>query len=341
MEVSPSLLEDLAREVARIQSSIRDRVISAYEGASAPRLSSVAEDGEGDTIYEVDRVSERALLPLFDDLARGVGGIVLVAEGLPGGKVTLPAGTDPEAAALRVIVDPIDGTRGLMYQKRSAWVLTGVAPNRGEGTRLSDIVLAAQTEIPVGKQHLADQIVAIAGRGVSAGRFDRVRGETQSLSLRPSTETTVLHGFSTIARFFPGTGAVLGAFEDDFMRAQLGEPRDGKALSFEDQYISTGGQLYELAAGHDRFVADLRPLAARGGGPRAPRPLCCHPYDVCTALVATELGVVIRSPAGGPLDCVLDVDTDVAWVGYANDALRQRVEPLLTRTLRAHGLLGP
>ena len=29
---------------------------------------------------------------------------------------------------------------------------------------------------------------------------------------------------------------------------------------FDDEYLSSGGQLHELMTGHDRFVADLRPL---------------------------------------------------------------------------------
>ena len=69
-----------------------------------------------------------------------------------------------------IIVDPIDGTRGLMYQKRSAWVLTGVAPNRGADTSLRDIVLAVQTEIPLVKQHLSDQMWALKGEGAQARR---------------------------------------------------------------------------------------------------------------------------------------------------------------------------
>ena len=35
-----------------------------------------------------------------------------------------------------------------MYQKRSAWILTGVAPNRGEATTLADIVLAVADRDP-------------------------------------------------------------------------------------------------------------------------------------------------------------------------------------------------
>ena len=36
-----------------------------------------------------------------------------------------------DAAAWTVIVDSIDGTRGLMYDKRSAWCLAAVAPPGG------------------------------------------------------------------------------------------------------------------------------------------------------------------------------------------------------------------
>ena len=63
------------------------------------------------------------------DLAREEP-LCLVAEGLPGDSLVLPPGAREEDCRWRLLVDPIDGTRGLMYQKRSAWILTGVAPNR-------------------------------------------------------------------------------------------------------------------------------------------------------------------------------------------------------------------
>jgi hypothetical protein len=95
-----------------------------------------------------------------------------------------------------------------------------------------------------------------------------------------------------------------------------GAATDGEALVFDDRYISTGGQLYELMAGHDRFVADVRPLlipSLKARGARAP--LCAHPYDLATELVAREAGVVVSDPAGGRLRAPLDVTADVAWVG--------------------------
>ena len=92
-------------------------------------------------------------------------------------------GAKENDAVWRVVVDPIDGTRGLMYQKRSAWVLTGVARNRGAGTNLQDIELAVQTEIPLVKQHLCDVLWAVRGEGAHAERFNRLTGETRSAAV--------------------------------------------------------------------------------------------------------------------------------------------------------------
>src|ERR1051326_3681102 len=151
------------------------------------------------------------------------------------------------------------------------------------------------------------------------------------LPLRRSSATTIAHGFATVVRFFPGAREVLGAIDDEVVDA-LVEPQPGRAASFEDQYACSGGQLYELIAGHDRFVADLRPLVKAHS-------LCCHPYDLCTELIAREAGVVVTDPAGRPLDAPLDVTSDVAWVGYANETLRRTIEPVLQAALRRRGLL--
>jgi hypothetical protein len=91
-------------------------------------------------------------------------------------------------------------------------------------------------------------------------------------------------------------------------------------------------------AGHDRFVADLRPLVGPLLGSRGlPRPLTCHPYDICAALIAEEQGVLVTDAYGDPLETTLDVDAEVAWVGYANASIRAHIEPLLQEALRARG----
>src|SRR2546423_14852197 len=119
--------------------------------------------------------------------------LCLIAEGLPGDGLVLPRGAREQDCRWRLLVDPIDGTRGLMYQKRSAWILTGVAPNRGAGTRLRDIVLAVQTEIPLLKQHLSDQLWALRGEGMNARRWNRVSGKAEPVTLRRSGAVTLAH----------------------------------------------------------------------------------------------------------------------------------------------------
>ncbi len=331
----------LVEPLRRIHIRMRDAIVAACEAQEATLLSGVAHDGVGDTLYVIDRVGEDVLLEAFDREIASFGTIVLIAEGLPdGGQVVLPKGATASSARWRVIVDPIDGTRGLMYQKRSAWILTGVAPNLGEATALSDIVVAVQTEVPLVKQHLTDQVWAVRGTGVHAERVNRLSGTQMPLTLRPSQTGTIAHGFATVSRFFPGARDVLAAVDDEVVANVLGPVVPGKAQCFEDQYISTGGQLFELMAGHDRFVADLRPLAERVLRARGQAlGLCCHPYDICTALIARELGVILTAPNGARLDCPLDLGTDVAWVGYANDAIWRQVEGTLQATLRRHGLL--
>ena len=100
---------------------------------------------------------------------------------------------------------------------------------------------------------------------------------------------------------------------------------------FDDQYPTTGGQIYELLVGHDRMLADLRPLVFRRLGLTSP--LVCHPYDICTALLLTEAGGVVETPDGRPLRVPLDTTSAVAWAGYANPALARHVRPVLRRLL--------
>lgn len=330
----------LLAPIRLLHAQIRDAVVAACEHAAEEELSSIAHDDEGDTIYAVDRVSEELLIEFVERQIAHTTPVLLIAEGLPGGKIMLPRGAAETDARWRIIVDPIDGTRGLMYQKRSAWILTGVAPNKGAATSLSDIELAVQTEIPLVKQHLSDSLWAVRGEGVRAERFNRIGRQSHPLTLRPSGAGTIAHGFAMVSRFFPGARVELAAIDEEIVKGALGPVRRGKAQCFEDQYISTGGQLYELMAGHDRFVADLRPLIE----PILTRQnlalgICCHPYDLCTELIARELGVIVTNAAGAPVDAPLNVEADVAWAGYANRDIQAQIQPLLLAALRSRGLI--
>jgi len=335
-----ALAHPLLASIRKLHAQIRDAVVTACERSSTEAMSGIANEQAGDTIYAIDRVSEELIVEFFEREAAFSGGLVLIAEGLHGGQVVLPHGAAESAARWRIIVDPIDGTRGIMYQKRSAWVLTGVAPNRGPQTNLQDIELAVQTEIPVVKQYLCDSAWSVRGEGVEAERYSRLNGQVSPLKLTPSRARTIAHGFAMLARFFPGAREELAAVDEEIVRGALGPVQPGKAHCFEDQYLSTGGQLFELMAGHDRFVADLRPLMETVLRKRGlALGICCHPYDICTELIARELGVIVTDPLGRPIRAALSVEPDVAWVGYANRDIRLQIEPLLRAALRKRGLI--
>ena len=334
----PESLE-LFAAIKNLHEIIRRVVVEACEQSALESLARVVREEEGDTIYAVDRISEDLLVDFFEREAVGFP-LVLIAEGFPEGKLVLPRGHNEADAAWRVIVDPIDGTRGLMYQKRSGWILTGVARNRGDDTTLADIDFAIQTEIPLVKQHLSDCAWAFRGQGARAERYNRLTGERSPISLQPSSASTIEHGYAQVARFFPGAREELAAIDEEIVRGALGPVRPGKAHCFEDQYASTGGQLYELMCGHDRFIADLRPLMEHGLRERGlALGICCHPYDVCTELIAREAGVIVTDVHGNALQARLSVTPDVAWVGYANPRLRTQLEPLLREALFRRGLV--
>ena len=339
--------DGLLARIRGIHEKIRDRVVASCETRPGDELAAVVGDDAGDTLFAIDRVSEEVLLAEFETLAEEWP-MLLVAEGLGhDGRRVLPRETPPDDLEIVVLVDPIDGTRGLMYQKRSAWVLTGVAPFRPEsgpqGARrdatLADIALAVQTEIPLVKQHLCDVLWAVASGGAHGERLNRLTGERRPLPLGPSRARTIAQGYGGLSRFFPGARAELAAIDDAVVAQVLGPSQKGRARSFEDQYISSGGQLYELMVGHDRWIADLRPLVepllrARGEA----LGLCAHPYDLATELIARETGVIVTDAAGGRLHAPLDVFSEIAWIGYANQAIRAQVEPALREALSEAGL---
>jgi hypothetical protein len=331
---NPQAIVDRLREFQR---TVRDVVIKSHSAGSLHEVSRVS---SADTIYKIDTDVDPILEAFCEEWGKTTP-LVLIAEGLegPDGKeaehVVFPHGANESDAKIRVIVDPIDGTRGIMYDKRPAWALAGVAPNKGPATRLRDIEIAVMTELPTSKMGWGDVLWANRGAGASGVReplHPSGRGTSVPLRLVPSRSDRIDHGFAMISNFFPGTKVLASELMEYLVRNLIGEADVTRATIFEDQYISTGGQFYELIVGHDRLNADLRPAFYRLQN--QPEGLCCHPYDCATLLIAEEAGVVITDQKGAPLDGPLDTTTGLSWVGYANAQLRQRIEPLLLDFLK-------
>jgi len=168
--------DSIVNRLKSFQAIVRD--LLARSRASRG-LSEVRRESAADTIYQIDTLVEPVLEDFCREWARTTP-LVLIAEGIepaegaggPEGVKVFPEGAAEEDAEIRVIVDPIDGTRGLMYDKRAAWALAGVAPNKGGATRLRDVEVAVMTELPTAKMGRADVLWATKGRGAHGERID-------------------------------------------------------------------------------------------------------------------------------------------------------------------------
>jgi hypothetical protein len=325
-----SLLDRARRLLCALQDEIQSTLIVA-RAREGRRFARVAEVTAEDTIFHVDKLSEAAILEWMAARWPKSWPVELVMEGLAAG-TTFPEGTPVARTRWKLILDPIDGTRCLMYDKRSAWALAGLAPQRGARTNLRDIVVAAMTELPTEKAGAADQFSAVRGGRLVATRRDLRTGVVKKWIPRPSAARDCDHGFASLVKFFPEAKSLTAGVEERLWRELGLFLKDGGARVFDDQYLSTGGQLHELLVGHDRMIADLRPLMLPKAG--APTALCCHPYDICTALLLEAAGGVVESPDGKPLSAPLDTTSPVAWVAYANPALARAIRPRLRRVLR-------
>ncbi len=332
MKTNPRVLESLRRLLCSLQNHIRDAVAGS-RNVHAKSFAKIAAVTQADTLYHIDKISEAAILEWFGENWPRTMPVELVMEGIEDSEnMTFPHGTPVEKTAWKCILDPIDGTRCIMYDKRSAWSLAGIAPQRGARTNVADIVVAAMTELPTTKQLRSDQFSAVRGGPLRATACDQPGARPRTLTVRPSSARDFKHGFASFSRFFPDGRTLTSQIEEKIWHELHAGETSASPLIFDDQYISSGGQIHELMTGRDRLVADIRPLVFRKLG--IPSSLVCHPYDICTALLLETAGGVVEAPLGGKLTTPLDTTTPVAWIGFANPHLARLARPAIRRVLR-------
>lgn len=283
----------------------------------------------GDISYAIDIKAEEIINNFFSNTEIS-GGCIIVAEGIGEKEFPSKNGT----IKYKIIIDPIDGTREIMYDKRSAWILTGVALNKGPNTILEDIFLSIQTEIPIQKQKYFSFVFAEKNNGAyeeiyNINDFVLVNKRTKLFS---SKTETLQHGYAVFVNFFPGMKKAISELEDFFFKEVLNNINKNDALIFSDQYLSTGGQIYLLASRRYRMVIDLRHLFDLFYKDRSIG-LCCHPYDLCTFLIAVEAGCIIRNADSYKLESRLETNLDIDWIGFANKKLEKKYWRIISKLL--------
>jgi fructose-1,6-bisphosphatase/inositol monophosphatase family enzyme len=325
--MAPALDTDfLLAATRRMHEAIRERTGALLERArraQQPDLASAPGPwGFGDLSYPLDEEAEDAL----EDFGREVGArhpLTLIAEG-PGMQ---RYGEEGAGAPLRVLIDPVDGTRSLMHDMRSAWALTGIAPDRGDLTRLSDCVLAVQTELPTTSAGFYHVLWAEKGQGATIARHAVATGE--ELERRPFVATAgarIDNGYLCFERFLPVERPLVAEIEARFLTRAIEAFDLSPRLLYDDQYLCSAGQLFLVATGRYRMLADLRGWLARTRGIDN---FTSKPYDLATLLIWREAGIPVLDDDLAPLDAPLDTETRLSVIAFANDELRHKLQPIL------------
>jgi fructose-1,6-bisphosphatase/inositol monophosphatase family enzyme len=318
----------------RLHETIRARVgdlLSRARITGRPELA--AEPGEweaGDLSYALDKEADAAL----ETYGQEIGArhpLTLIAEG-PGVR---QYGESARGAPLRILVDPVDGTRSLMHDMRSAWALTGIAPDHGELTRLSDIVLAVQTELPTTSAGFYKVMTAQKDEGAFVARHTVADGkELERQPLLASPDDRIDNGYLCFSRYLPVERPIIASIEERFLTRVLDAYELSPRLIYDDQYLCSAGQLALVTAGSYRMLADLRGWLSRSRGIDN---FTAKPYDLAAALIYREAGVPLLGEDFEPLDAPLDTETKLTVIAFANEPLRRALQPHLQSVMETAG----
>ncbi len=322
-------------EISHLLAEVGRSVRKAVRGDEALRGSQkVMGFAGGDTIFKIDKIAEEELLEAFSKWPERYKPIQLYGEGLDeDGSIVGDRRCRPRIA---ILIDPIDGTRNIMYDKRSAWFIAAAAAWQEKRPTTDDIRASVLVELPPSKAGLSDIFVLASDGPLIAERTPLAGGGGKRWIPRPSGSKDLEFGFAQVANFFPGT-KVLASELMEFIAANVsGSARVGESLIFDDQYLSTAGQFVELLCGHDRFCCDLRPLFHRILAQRDTsfqHGLECHPYDIAGLKIAEAAGVILTDGFGNKLTAPFDCNTGIHWCGYANVEIQKLVQPVVQRWL--------
>ena len=144
-------LDALCDDVRR---AARGALCSAVERDSIAELARQSHQGAGDVTYAIDVPAERALDDWLASEARR-GPLSLLTEDAgwrhvgPGPRGVMVELSGFDHGGPRIVVDPIDGTRNLMTDLRSAWTVVALAPPGASEPRMSDVVLGVLSELAI------------------------------------------------------------------------------------------------------------------------------------------------------------------------------------------------
>jgi len=179
--------QSILDRLTAFQRTVREMVLRSRKESG---LNEIGRSSAADTIYKIDTEVDPILESFCEEWGKATP-IVVVAEGLvdeEGNEVesrVFPASAKELDASLRVIFDPIDGTRGIMYDKRPAWALAGVAPMPDDSGRRHGRRIIAGGRFEVRNKLYMCALVAARSNPVLKQFYERLvaRGKSKKLAL--------------------------------------------------------------------------------------------------------------------------------------------------------------
>lgn len=320
-----------------LRTAARTALLDAIERDTLADLARPHSVGAGDVTYGIDVPTEAVLDRWLDTVARHEPLSLLTEDAGwrhrgPNGRGGSRMLDGFDHGGPRIVVDPIDGTRNLMADVRSAWSVIAIAGPGESEPRMNDVEGGLLAEIPDSRGAEARVFRATSDGRV---RLSHERLEDNALRAdgiwRVDADDRADHGYFPFFRYCADMRPAIARIEADFFARLEAREKSDVRTCYDDQYISNGGQLALVTLGTYRMIADLRAyLAEKRGAPT----LTCKPYDCAGAiLVARAAGCVVTAPGGGELDFPLDVSTPVSFVAWTNPMTRARLEPHLNAVL--------
>ncbi len=330
----PRLLA-LCDELRRVT---RAALCTAERDGTQGALARPHSQGHGDVTFGLDVPSEARIEAWHEEVAR-TEPLSLLTEDTgwrhrgPDGRGGVRTLDGFDHGGARIAIDPVDGTRNLMADLRSAWTVLAFAPPGTGQPRLSDCSGGIVSELP-GTLAARFRRLVSDGRSCTLETCELADGARVAMrELRADADDRPDHGYFPFFRYEPAQRPAIARLEADFFaRLVASEGADARSI-YDDQYICSAGQLVLLALGSYRMLVDPRELVRRRLGQPG---VTSKPYDLAGAVVcARAAGVIVTTPEGGELDFPLDASTPVGYAGYANAATQKRLEPHWLATLRA------
>lgn len=240
-------LEPLQRLCTTIREPVRERLAAAASGAAhRDDVTRAVGQGVGDTTFAIDEIAERAV----DTWLQTMGStrpLSLLTEDA-GWRHVGPGATEGTCVPLpdfdhggpRILLDPIDGTRNIMHDVRSAWVVVSFAGSGAGVPKFDALELGIVSEIPDTRTMLARELVGERGAGATVHEIDLASGEaTPSRTLTVDDDPRLDRGYFPFFAFHPALRPHVQAVCADVVRRVSAEHEIDASTIFDDQYISS------------------------------------------------------------------------------------------------------